>query len=373
MWRTSLCAFALLLVAAPGVWAAAPKGFELYEKCPDELLPTRLTRTTVGMQVPLKEDERPNAYTNAIGATAWFLDKKTLVTIEHVVVAGHLSATEWRPVTLFWSDAEEAKSNHVIETRARIANVFAGDPGAEVIVALELKDVVEGEQIAKIRSVPLRQNEPVVALAYPGPDGSRALTAFELPDPDPVLRIALGNVRYPTPSEDARSDEAREPPPYIPLDVGDRNNRRDVLNHGASGAPVFDCDGQVVATVQDYASRPMNVAAFGSLNVPPPWGQANNFAVSASSILMQKDRVAPNLSLPTHAAPPAPEGVSTDDQLTTLMDAVTDAAMRTIETGGGNAAELQKAWEALQAFNRANSDGAAPSIGGLPQMKTPFE
>ncbi len=373
MWRTSLCAFALLFAATPSVSAATPRAFEQYEKCPDELLPTRLIRTTVGMQVPLKEDERPNAYTNGIGGTAWFLDKKTLVTIEHVVVAAHLSATEWRPVTFFWSDAEGGKSAHVLETRARIANVFAGDPGAEVIVALELKDVVEGAQIAKIRYAPLRQNEPIVALAYPAPDGSRALTAYATPDPDPVLRIALGNVRYPTPSEDARSDKAKEPPPYIPLDVGDRNNHRDVLNRGASGAPVFDCVGQVVATVQDYASRPMNVAAFGSLNVPPPWGQANNFAVSASSILRQKNGVAPNLILPTHEVPTAPVGVSVDDQLTTLMNAVTDAARRAVETGGGNAAELQKAWEALQAFSRTRSDGAEPSVGGLPQIQTPFQ
>jgi hypothetical protein len=47
-----------------------------------------------------------------------------------------------------------------------------------------------------------------------------------------------------------------------------------VLDHGASGAPVFDCAGRVAAVVSNLFMTSMQFMSH-VIRIPPPWGSPN--------------------------------------------------------------------------------------------------
>jgi hypothetical protein len=47
-----------------------------------------------------------------------------------------------------------------------------------------------------------------------------------------------------------------------------------VLDHGASGAPILDCDGRVVAAVSNLFTRTMRFLS-NEVRISTPWGSAN--------------------------------------------------------------------------------------------------
>ena len=100
---------------------------------------------------------------------------------------------------------------------------------------------------------PLAPEERVLSLAYPG---NR-------------LRFASGRfVQY--------GDSERFSGTAL-LEMYDGDDRL-VLDHGASGAPVLDCGGQVVAIVSNLFTQTMQFP-FRALRISTAWGQPNVVSV----------------------------------------------------------------------------------------------
>jgi hypothetical protein len=114
---------------------------------------------------------------------------------------------------------------------------------------LELQTAFSGAQGLQLRMEPLRPEEPVVSLGYPGDR----------------LRVAAGRfVKY--------GDGERFAGTAL-LEMYDGNDRL-VLDHGASGAPVFDCTGRAVAVVSNLFTSTMQFMA-SAIRVSTAWGDPN--------------------------------------------------------------------------------------------------
>ena len=235
-----------------------------------------LRRTVVGIERIFDPDEIfvDEHYVTIYGikGSAWFLDTHTVATIEHVVTGAKLS-TDWKEVRLFWSDEKDEKESHSTHVRVRLKDVAVGIRTLESIITLELEQAVEGVKIAKLRARPLQRNEAVVGIGY---------TAD-------VLRFVEGRLAFP--ESDSATDGADAPSPYLPFEMVDREKKEGIgdryaLNNGSSGAPIFDCDGNVVAMVTKFSKQTMSF--FGNeVEVTTPWGQANIFGVSTMSLLRE--------------------------------------------------------------------------------------
>jgi hypothetical protein len=201
-----------------------------------------LTHSTASIARYFDErEQQPRPGVLGISGTGWFLSPNSLVTIEHVVTAMHLSDQTWKEIEI--RNGEDKQS-----IPARISHV-AGSY-AEKITVLELLAAFPGTRGVQLRMEPLVPEEPVMSVAYPG----------DRP------RVAGGRfVRY--------GDGGRLAGTAL-LEMYDGNDRL-VLDHGASGAPVVDCAGRVVAVVSNlftatipFMSRVIRIStAWGSPNV----------------------------------------------------------------------------------------------------------
>jgi Trypsin-like peptidase domain len=179
-----------------------------------------------------------------IAGTAWFLSPSLVVTAEHVAASMHLSERDWKEVAFH---EKGKKSVMPVRVAQRLGS------GEEKIAVLELKTRYAGAAALPTRTAPLVADEPVLSLAYP----------------DLKLRFAGGRfVRFET-------DEALEGAALLEMhDGGDRF----VLDHGASGAPVLDCDGHVVAVVTNVLSQTIEMFS-ETVRVSTPWQTPNVVAV----------------------------------------------------------------------------------------------
>jgi hypothetical protein len=109
-----------------------------------------------------------------------------------------------------------------------------------------------------IRAEPLLPEERVLSLAYP--DGG--------------LRFASG--RFSHYGTGARFDGAAL------LEMQDGNDRL-VLDHGASGAPVLDCQGRVVAVVATLMTQTIRLPT-GSVRVATAWQTPNVVSIPADGL-----------------------------------------------------------------------------------------
>jgi len=212
---------------------------------------------------------------HGIKGTAWFVDSQTLVTISHVVTSSKIGG-DWKEVTLSWSDAKDEKISHSLKVQVRIKDIVVGIAALEPIITLEIKETLGGVKKTNVRASPLTNNEPVVGIGYR----------------DGALRFAKGHLAYPEPSEN-EDDNSQAPPPYLPFEIYDSDeskNDRYVFNHGASGAPLFDCDGNVVAVVQALMIRTLTEFAGQKIEVTTPWGMANMTGVSTIPLLDRRHR-----------------------------------------------------------------------------------
>lgn len=179
-----------------------------------------------------------------IAGTAWFLSPSLVVTADHVAVSMRLSERDWKEVAFH----EKGKKAAV---PVRIAQRLGS--GEEKIAVLELRSRYSGAAALPTRTAPLVVDEPVSSLAYP----------------DLKLRYAGGRfVRFET-------DEALAGAALLEMHDGDD---RFVLDHGASGAPVLDCDGRVVAVVTNVLSQTID-ALSETMRVSTPWQTPNVVAV----------------------------------------------------------------------------------------------
>jgi hypothetical protein len=207
--------------------------------------PTTLSHSTVSIARQFDDNERegpPGVL--AIEGTGWFLSPTSLVTVEHVAAAMNLSDQSWKQIQI---RKGEIKQSLPVRIR-RLAG-----PSAEKIAVLELQTAFSGAQAFQLRMEPLVAEERVMSLAYPG---SR-------------LRVAGGRfVQY--------GDSGKFAGTAL-LELYDGDDRL-VLDHGASGAPVVDCAGRVVAVVSNLFTTTMQLFS-RTIRISTAWGSPNVVSV----------------------------------------------------------------------------------------------
>jgi hypothetical protein len=214
--------------------------------------PSALVRSTASITRIFDDQERrPDAGLLGIRGTGWFLSPTFMVTVEHVAVDMRLSRGGWSRVEIAGGENQRSFAVRVV----RVAGAHT-----ERIAVLELQTpFLEAESLA-IRIEPLAPEERVVSLAYPS---SR-------------LRFAHGRfVEY------GHSDKLAG---TALLEMYDGDDRL-VLDHGASGAPVLDCQGRVVAVVSNLFTQRMTLSS-NAIRISTAWGQAN---VASIPIQVLKD------------------------------------------------------------------------------------
>jgi hypothetical protein len=97
------------------------------------------------------------------------------------------------------------------------------------------------------------------------------------------LRFAKGRFAEIAGSGDIpRDDPFAKVPPGSGLfemwDIEERENDRKVLDHGASGAPIVDCEGNVAAVTSSLVTQGSLYFAGREITLTTPWGMANNTA-----------------------------------------------------------------------------------------------
>jgi len=221
--------------------------------------PSTLAATTVSITRYFTAEEKPRPSLDGYRATAWFYGStRHLVSIAHFVDdAPALPRGKWRKVDVRQRDV-------TVQVSARLLAVVSAVP--EGFAIFELREPFPNAQTLKLREKPLSRNEPVRSIAYL--DG---------------LRFAKGRFAEIAASSDILSDHpfAKVRPGsglFEMWDIEERNNDRYVLNHGASGAPIVDCEGNVAAVASSLVTQGSLFFAGREITLTTPWGMANNTA-----------------------------------------------------------------------------------------------
>jgi hypothetical protein len=207
--------------------------------------PATLAHSTVSIARYFDENEKPERPDLlGIRGTGWFLSPTRMVTVEHVAVAMNLTEQAWKQVEIrkgVEKQSVPARIQHRVGTHAH------------KIVVLELQTAFPGASGLELRVEPLVPEERVVSLAYP--EGRRRVAGgrfVQYGDGDRLAGTAL-------------------------LELYDGNDRL-VLDHGASGAPVLDCSGRVVAVVSNLFTTTIQFLS-RTVRVSTAWGRPNVVAV----------------------------------------------------------------------------------------------
>ncbi|MBO0754817.1 MAG: trypsin-like peptidase domain-containing protein [Bradyrhizobiaceae bacterium] len=180
----------------------------------------------------------------AIRGTGWFLSPMSMVTVEHVAAAMNLSDQYWKQIEI----GSEDNTQPALVRIQRLAGA-----NREKIAVLELQAPFSGAQTLQLRMEAFVPEEPVVSLAYPHSH----------------LRVAGGRfVQY--------GDGERLAGTAL-LEMYDGDDRL-VLDHGASGAPVFDCTGRVGAVVSNLFTTTIQFMSVAT-RVSTAWGSPNVVSV----------------------------------------------------------------------------------------------
>ena len=210
-----------------------------------------LTPSTVSITRNFDEAERATeADLIGIQGTGWFMSPTTLVTVEHVAAAMRLSTQNWRLL-----DIQGAADSQAIFARIQR---LAGD-GAEKLAVLELQTAVSTARSVAIRMSPLVSEDRLVTLAYPHQRPRSAGGRFvQYVDDGKLAGTAL-------------------------LEMYDGNDRL-AIDHGASGAPVFDCEGRVAAVISTVITQTLAMP-FSKIRVSTAWGTANVVSVPIQNLI----------------------------------------------------------------------------------------
>jgi hypothetical protein len=212
-----------------------------------------LARSTVSITRYFDDEERSvRASLVGIQGTAWFQSPTTIVTVEHVAAAMELSSQSWKLLRL-------EHDGDVQSISVRIQR--SAGTHAEKLVVLELQTAVTAAPSVAIRMSPLMPEDRLVAVAYPGQN-----------------RRAVGGrfVKYGTDGKLAGT---------ALLEMYEGNDRL-AIDHGASGAPVFDCEGRVVAVIATVMTQIFRTP-FGQQRMSTAWGMPNVVSVPIHELTAQ--------------------------------------------------------------------------------------
>jgi Trypsin-like peptidase domain len=211
----------------------------------------QLAHSTVGITRYFDEAER-NAQSDVVGihGTAWFQSPTNIVTVGHVATAMGLSSQDWKPL-----DIKEGADSKLIS--ARIQRWIGG--GTEKLVVLELQAAFPAARSVPIRTALLVPEDRLVTLAYPNQNP----------------RVVSGRfVQYVTDGRLAGT---------ALLEMYEGDNRF-AVDHGASGAPVFDCEGRIAAVISTVITQIFQTP-FGVLRTSTAWGTPNVVSVPVEKLM----------------------------------------------------------------------------------------
>jgi hypothetical protein len=204
-----------------------------------------LAHSTVGITRYFDESERA-AQPDLLGiqGIGWFQSSTNIVTVEHVVAAMGLSTSDWKILSI-----QDGADDHSIAVRIeRVAGA-----GAEKLAVLQLQTAISSARSAPIRMSPLVPDDRIVAMIYP----------------DRQRRAVSGRfVQYATDGKLAGAGL---------LEIYEGDNRF-VIDHGASGAPVFDCEGRIAAVISTIVTQIFRTP-FGERRISTAWGTPNVVSV----------------------------------------------------------------------------------------------
>lgn len=205
-----------------------------------------LTHSSVAITRYFDDAERAAVRPGVFGeqGTAWFLSPTAIVTVAHVAEAMKLSTQVWKPIDI--QDGDDIRSNAV-----RIRRLVGTQQ--EKLAVLELQTPVADARSVAIRTTPLVPEDAVVTLAYP--DGRPRLVGGRF--------VKVG-------ADGSLSGTAM-------LELYDGDDRL-AVDHGASGAPVFDCEGRVAAVVSTVITQ-MLAWASDDIRISTAWGTPNVVSV----------------------------------------------------------------------------------------------
>lgn len=228
----------VLLIGLAATWAHAA--------CVD---PAQLAHSTVSISRYFDDAER-SARFDLIGiqGTGWFLSATTIVTAAHVTAAMKLSNQDWKPLKI----ADQNGSQFIA---ARIQRL-AGDQ-VERLAVIELEHAVAAAQTVAIRKEPLVAEERVMTLVY-----VEGLPHF----------VGGRFVRF---GEEKLAGT-------VLLEMYEGDNRL-VIDHGASGAPVVDCDGRVAAVISNVFTQSLEWAPH-QIRISTAWGTPNVVSVPVRAL-----------------------------------------------------------------------------------------
>ncbi len=212
--------------------------------------PMQLAQSTV--RIARYFDDGENAARSdlaGIKGTAWFLSPTSIVTADHVTAAMMLSAQDWKVIEI-----ENANGSRWV--KARIQRLAGAEP--ERLAIVELQDPVEQVRAVRIRREPLMPEEQVMTITYrAGP-------------PHPVAGRFV------------RIGEAGKLAGMALLEFYEGENRL-IVDHGASGAPVFDCEGRVAAVVSNVFTQSIQFPS-REIRISTAWGMPNVVSVPLQSV-----------------------------------------------------------------------------------------
>jgi Trypsin-like peptidase domain len=210
--------------------------------------PALLARSTVSITRYFDDAERVSG-TIGIQGTGWFRSPTTIITVEHVATAMGLSTEDWKLLKI-----GDSQSNFV-----RIQRLVGGR--IERLAVLKLQTAVAAAQSVAIRTSPLAPEDRVVTLV----------------SLDRNPRSVVGRfVQY--------VDDGRLAGGAL-LEVYEGENRF-VIDHGASGAPVFDCEGRIAAVISTVITQIFRTP-FGDKRISTAWGSPNVVSVPIHPLMVE--------------------------------------------------------------------------------------
>jgi hypothetical protein len=210
----------------------------------------QLAHSTVSIMQHFDEAER-DARPGLIGirGTGWFLSPLAIVTAAHVAEAMKLSIQDWKSLEI----TDEQGSQFIAARVERLA----GDQ-AERLAVIELQRPVFATHPLMIRGEPLAPEDQVMTLVYP--EGLPHLVRGRFVQFGAGER--LGGTAL--------------------LEMYEGDNRL-VIDHGASGAPVVDCDGRVAAVISAVFTQSLWWAS-RQIRISTAWGTPNVVSVPVRAL-----------------------------------------------------------------------------------------